>query len=77
MKTLTVRGVIRQNTIELLDPVALPDGSAVELEIHLPEDSIVGAMAAYDSLLEEVEREILQERANRIWRAEDAEKIAD
>lgn len=65
MKTLTVRGVIRQNAIELLDPVALPDGSAVEIDIRLCEDPIIGSMAAYDSLLEEIEQEILDERANR------------
>jgi predicted DNA-binding antitoxin AbrB/MazE fold protein len=67
MKTLTVRGVIRRNIIELLEPVALPEGCSVEVDIHLPDDSLIGSMAAYDTLLEEVEREILEERAQRVW----------
>jgi|GEM_PF-6448512 len=77
MKTLVARGIVRKNTIELVEPVALPDGSTVELEIHLLEDQVLGSMAAYDAVLEEIEREILDERAQRVWRLEDAEKSSD
>ncbi|MFN4032600.1 MAG: hypothetical protein ACK4ME_03100 [Fimbriimonadales bacterium] len=77
MKILTVRGIVRQNSIQLLEPVALPEGSAVEVEIHWHEDSLIGSMAAYDSLLEEISQEILQDRSQRQWRSNDVEEIAD
>jgi len=69
---MPVRGIVRGNVIDLAEPLDLPDGSNVEIEILLlpPEHNpFWGLLRDYDALLHQMEQEIMEERERAEWRS--------
>ena len=69
---MSVRGIVRGNVIDLAEPLDLPDGSNVELEIRLlppKHNPFWGLLRDYDALLRQMEQEIMKERERADWRS--------
>jgi len=69
---MSVSGIVRGNVIELVEPLDLPDGCSVEIEIRpvpAEHNPFWGLLRDYDALLHQMEQEIMEERERADWRS--------
>ncbi|GBC94811.1 hypothetical protein HRbin16_00596 [bacterium HR16] len=62
---MLLRGIVRGNTIEVAEPLNLPEGSKVEVDIRplvADHNPFWGIFHDYDQLLEDLEQQIMKER---------------
>lgn len=68
---MPLRGIVKGNTIEVVEPINLPEGSRVEIDVRplaADHNPFWGILRDYDQLLEDMEQQVMKEREQAVWR---------